>query len=215
MSKIDHNTREINNYISHIFYINLEHRIDRNQHFLDECVKMGIPSDMIERYNAVYIPSLPGVGCTTSHLEVLKLARSRGYKNVLIFEDDFTFIVDKDTLYDNISRFFELDLDWRVLMFAYFNQGTIKPYGDFLSLTDDCQTASGYLVNSKYFDELIQVMEEGLQLLTSTGKHWLYVNDQYWKKLQKDDKWFFFTERIGKQYDSYSDLSGGFVSYNV
>ena len=36
-----------------IYYINLEHRNDRNTHFLKECSKQGIPLEKIQRFNAI------------------------------------------------------------------------------------------------------------------------------------------------------------------
>lgn len=45
------------------------------------------------------------------------------------------------------------------------------------------------------------------QQLESIG----YVNDQVWKRYQRDDKFYCFTLRIGKQMDGYSDNNGSFV----
>jgi len=41
------------NIIDKIYYINLESRPDRNQHFLNQCSEHNIPSDKIYRYNAI------------------------------------------------------------------------------------------------------------------------------------------------------------------
>jgi len=50
--------------------------------------------------------------------------------------------------------------------------------------------------------------------LLSTRQHWIYANDQVWKKYQKEDLWVCFTTRIGKQMDGYSDNSEVYVSNN-
>lgn len=39
--------------VDKIFYINLSRRTDRNQHFLDECKKVNIPVNKIERFEAI------------------------------------------------------------------------------------------------------------------------------------------------------------------
>ena len=194
------NNIDLTKYISKIIYINLDYRTDRRDMFLDECKKMNIPMELVERFSAIHLPTEPGLGCTLSHLNVLDIARQRGYENVLIFEDDFTFIQDELSFKKNIKKFFETNLDWKVLMLAYNNVNVqTKPVmnQEFLGITNNCQTASGYIVNrgkkGKYLDELIRVMDEGANLLNQTKQHWLYMNDQIWKKLQKDDKWFFLT----------------------
>ena len=77
--------------IDGIFYINLDHRTDRKEEIERELTRFDLK---FERFPA--IPhKIGGVGCGTSHLEVIKLAKQRGYRNVLIFEDDIEFIVDK------------------------------------------------------------------------------------------------------------------------
>jgi GR25 family glycosyltransferase involved in LPS biosynthesis len=75
-------------YIDHILYINLEHRTDRLEEIQRELVKMDL-SDKAERFEATYIKEQGILGCTISHMEAIRLAKNRGYKNVLILEDDF------------------------------------------------------------------------------------------------------------------------------
>ena len=84
--------------IDHIFYINLDKRVDRKELFEAELVKYGLTA---ERFTAIYYPPPMGiVGCGKSHLQVLELAKLRKYKNVLIFEEDFYFTEPKHILYD-------------------------------------------------------------------------------------------------------------------
>jgi GR25 family glycosyltransferase involved in LPS biosynthesis len=70
----------------------LEHRLDRFTEINAELSNMRLEG---ERFNAIS-HSKGIVGCGYSHLEVLKLAKSRNYKNVLIFEDDFKLIIIVD-----------------------------------------------------------------------------------------------------------------------
>lgn len=67
------------------------------------------------------------------------------------------------------------------------------------------QTASGYLVNSHYYDKLINLYEKTMPLLEKTRQHWNYANDIVWKDLQKTDNWYYFKTRIGKQRAGYSN----------
>ena len=84
-----------------VFYINLEKRKDRLLQIENELTTYDLP---FERFEAIEMK--PGiVGCGYSHLAVLKEARERGLPNVLIFEDDFEFIVDKTEFWSQINRF--------------------------------------------------------------------------------------------------------------
>ena len=84
----------------------------------------------------------------------------------------------------------------------------------FLKKVKDAQTASAYIVNEKYYDKLIELYEWAMPLLDTTGSHWIYANDQVWKKLQPNDKWYCFTERIGIQSDGFSDNANCYQTYN-
>lgn len=201
----------MSNNIEHIFYINLEKRLDRKEHIEKQLSEYELP---FERFNA--IPENLGIlGTTKSHREVYKLAKERCYKNVLIFEDDFTFLVSKKELEEELAKFFDSNIDYDVCMLAYnvMNHEEVKGL-DFIRRIIFSQSASGYIVNERYYDTLISLYDWAIPLLEKTNAHWLYANDQCWRDLQKKDKWYYFTKRIGKQMDGYSDNAKNFVIYN-
>ena len=187
--------------IEGIFYINLDHRTDRKEEIEAEIAKAGIPN--VERFPA--IRSNPGIiGCGLSHLAVLKLARSRGYRNVLIFEDDFEFLVDRETFWKYMEDLFAEVKSYDVVMLAYAIDKS-EPFSPLAKKVLEGQTASGYIVHSRFYDTLIELYEDAIPKLISTGEHWIYANDQVWKKLQPTSEWYATTTRIGKQRASMSD----------
>lgn len=189
--------------IDKIFYINLDRRTDRRQQIEEELQKFGLEG---ERYSAIHTPEAGIVGCGYSHLNVLKLAKERGYKNVLILEDDFEFVVSKETVENKFQQFFDANIAYDVLLISHIIQKSEEvPEYPFLRKIIDGQTASGYLVNQSYYDVLIGLYEWAIPLLESTGEHWTYANDLVWKRLQPNGHWFYFTERLGVQRLSYSD----------
>lgn len=196
--------------IDKIIYINLEYRVDRKNEIESELNKMELP---FERYSA--IKQSGGVGCLKSHLNVLKLAKERNYKNVLIFEDDFTFLVSKEEFEKQLNQFFDNVKEFDVCMLSYnLSKSEPDPKFDFVGRVLQAQTASGYLVNGHYLDKLISLYEFAVPMFEATLAHWTWQNDQCWHELQRQGRWFYFIQRIGKQRDGFSDNSNEFMSYN-
>jgi GR25 family glycosyltransferase involved in LPS biosynthesis len=196
--------------IEHIFYINLEHRQDRKEEFENEMKIMNLKA---ERFEA--IKCNPGIaGCGYSHLAVLKLAKERKYKNVLIFEDDFTFLVNKETFEKELEKFFEEIKEFDVCMLSYslVRHETI-PNIISVNKVIEAQTASGYIIHESFYDSLIKLYEEAIPMLERTNIHWVYANDQCWKRLQPTNAWYAFKTRIGKQRPGYSDNSMSFQDH--
>ena len=198
------------NHIAGAFYINLDSRTDRRLEFENECAKMNIH---VQRFPAIK-DAKPFIGCHKSHLEVLKKARELGLENVLIFEDDFQFIVGKEEFISNLNKFFDSNTPYDVIMLSYsLMRG--EPVNDIFGRVVEVHTASGYLVHSRFYDKLISNLETNLAKLIETHHHWLYLNDQCWKQLQPSSEWFYFKTRIGIQRPSYSDLAGRFLERGV
>lgn len=189
------------------FYINLDHRTDRRAEFEGEAAAMGFPC---ERFPAIYNRS-GTVGCGQSHIAVLKEAQARGYESVLIFEDDFKFIVDKDTFWFTMNQIHtDVSGSYDVIMLGY-NLLKSSAHSKNLLKALDVQTASAYCVHSRMYAKLIDTLEVGLQKLIETGQHWNYANDACWKVLQPDAEWFVAQPRLGLQRPSFSDIGQKFV----
>ena len=165
------------------------------------------------RFSAISNPN-SSLGCSLSHLSILKHARENKFQNILILEDDFQFLVSKEEFKKQINNFFNLNIPWDVLMLSYNIQQS-KPYNSLIQKIYEAQTTSGYIVNSCFYDRLIELIEKNNVLLERTGEHWKYSIDQFWKALQGDNSnWYAFNTRIGLQRESYSDISNCIVNYN-
>jgi glycosyl transferase family 25 len=190
----------------HSFYINLDRRTDRRREFEGECAKMQLE---VERFPAVS-HSVPAIGCGLSHLAVLKLARQRGYESVCIFEDDFDFLIGRPELDTIVSN---LPANYDVVMLGWYIFNS-TPYNDIFDKVLHATTASAYIVHSRFYDTLIQNLEEAAALFRKNPTHPnLYLNDQYWIRLQPTANWFHTKTRVGHQRPSYSDLVGAHVRY--
>jgi hypothetical protein len=182
--------------------------------------KYDVPDSKIIRIDAVYDKERGALGCTKSHIKTLQQFINSGYKNCLIFEDDFEFSMPKDYVTSSIQKFFSLNIPYDVVMLsANDNKITPSKYTG-LNKAMDVQTAAGYMVSSDFAETLMTNLIEGSKLLekgyTERDKaiH-EYWNDQYWKKLQPNSKWYIFDPKLGKQRKSYSDIEQKSVNYNV
>ncbi len=188
----------ISEFVDMAFYVNLAERTDKKEMIEQMLTEYDIP---FERFNAFKIS--PGfIGASTSHLEVIKLARERKLKNVLILEDDFEFCVGKEKLYEIIKTFFDnYGNDFDVLMLAYSLRNiTGMPSDPNFAEMSEAHGSAGYIINERLYDKIISLYEWSLPLLISTHEHWNYNNDAVWKKLQfPANKWYASVVRLGKQ----------------
>jgi glycosyl transferase family 25 len=195
--------------IDKIIYINLKKRTDRRQQIEQDLNAYGLS---YERFDAIETPGFGALGCGLSHLSVLKLAKEKQYKNVLILEDDFTFLVPKETVEDQLRQFFDLHLDYDVCMLSYNLIRSQATQYTVINKILEVQTASGYIVNCKYYDKLINLYEWAMPILQETKQEPVYSCDQIWKMYQPDDNWYAFNLRIGQQRPGYSDTGEFYVN---
>lgn len=194
--------------IDHIYYINLEHRQDRNEQILDEFRKMDIPQTKYERFNAIHHATIGGVGCGRSHAAVLEDALHKGYKQIMVFEDDFQFCVDAPVFHAAIDSLTQMEYDVCMMSYHLFDSAdTTTP--NFRKVIE-AQTTSGYIIKRHYFQKLIDIFREAADNFERTNYHWMYAIDVMWKPLQRADNWICFDPRLGKQCPSFSDCSHTF-----
>lgn len=198
-------------YIDKIFYINLDRRPDRLKEIEGELLKMNLSA---ERFPAIE-HTRGYVGCSLSHLELIKIAKRRGYKNILILEDDFEFLLTKDQFEKDMTAFFESNLSYDLVMFAY--NGTSNPSfnNGLVSKVNNAGTTAGYLVHSKLYDALIENYETSVKYLIDTNFYGDWAIDKHWYYLLHNVEWYLFNNRIGRQRESYSDIERRVVNYGV
>jgi len=195
-------------HIDKIIYINMDARTDRRAELEAEFVRLGIPNDKIMRFPASSYNGCPNTGCLVSHANVIHLAYEMGYRNVLVLEDDFRFIEDATKVNADIGAFFDMKLDWDVLMLTTCSAVIIPEYVGYLASRISSSTnGAGYLVNRPMMMELVELFDSNVENLFNTKAHWLYQNDILWKSLMPTKQWYMFNHYLGYQVGGYSDLS--------
>lgn len=201
--------------IDKIVYINLNKRKDRKEKITNELDDYGLA---YERFEAIETPGFGILGCGLSHLQVLESAKANEtIKNILIMEDDFTFLVTAEEFNNEIKKFFELELakSFDVCFVSYALYKEVELDNGTVNRALQAGTASGYIVNSRYFDTLIELLRNSTEMLAKTKEHWHWANDIVWYPLQARDNWYYFKKRLGKQAADFSDNTGAFADYGV
>lgn len=199
-----------------LYYINLKHRTDRLELFRKQMKDYKL-TDYIKiiRYEGDYIPSFPELGCSQSHLSVLDHARKNSGKDdhVIICEDDLEILVTPEEFKDFILKVVTMEFDVLCIGHNRFLTQTMGKTEDVIVKADNIQTASCYMIKHEYLETIFQNVSQATKLLIQTKMTWLYVNDQYWKKIQKN--WFVPTKNIVRQRASFSDLVKKEVAYDT
>lgn len=210
----------------HIIYINLDSRPDRKLHCEHELGKLCLPSKEIERLSAVSLPDRR-VGCSMSHLRALRMARDRGWERVMIVEDDICFtrpewfsaalrnVLDGEVGFDvlllagNLAK--HLHGDRYVTPVCALEGGQ----GGQLCRVERCWTTTGYIVNSHYYDRLIDNVSDGIKnLLTKPHLGDKFCIDVYWHHVMQRDEFLMIFPRTVSQLRTYSDIERKIIDYD-
>jgi GR25 family glycosyltransferase involved in LPS biosynthesis len=204
------------NQINAIFYINLESRPDRRDHFLKEIQHLTTDLSKVHRIDAVYHKH-GALGCTQSHIKALEtFLANPEWKTCLIFEDDFTFrnqdpITNQQSLNTLFDKFPALDC--ACLAFNPIRVSYKETELESIKKVISTQTASGYCITRTFAPILLTTWKEGYAQMAYRGGD-EYCCDQYWKRLQPQNNWYLFVPALGYQYANFSDIEKKPVNYN-
>ena len=196
--------------IKHAFYINLEHRTDRQKYVTEELKKIGITAN---RFNAIKMGN-GTIGCSMSHLKILQNAQQNNLEHVLIVEDDITFLNPELFKYQ-INQFFKIHKNnWDVVLLAGNNIPPYENIDDTCIKVSRCQTTTGYLVNGHYIKALLQNVKMGLtHLLNKPNEKNKFAIDKFWFVLQSSSHWYLITPLTVVQREDYSDIEKKLTNY--
>jgi hypothetical protein len=203
-----------------VYYINLDHRVDRQEQFEAEMRKLGVPSTKLVRISGIYNKEFGILGCGLSHKKALETFLASPHRNCLIFEDDFLLTLDINYVRYLLRSIFECEVPYDLVMLAGNFFSLEKTTWPFLQKVNDGQTASGFLITKEFAPKLVECLTESTSLLkewydkTGEKKH-EYCNDIYWKKLQPQSRWLALHPKTGIQRESYSDNEYKITNYGV
>jgi len=206
-----------------VFVINLDERKDRYDRVASELCRVGIE---FERFPGVWLESLSefpksfyrnygtgwayteseeyikrSLGCTISHLEILKLAEKEALRNVLIFEDDVQFIGDYEGVWAHFLE--ELPDEWDVLYLGTNHIEKPSLYSEYVSVPTLNYSTHAYAVGSHVYDEVLDnVLRSGYVIDRWFGECFNPSHDVYCVR-----------PPIAVQRPDFSDILGRDVDY--
>jgi GR25 family glycosyltransferase involved in LPS biosynthesis len=212
-----------NNLIDQIFYINLDHRVDRDKHMNNTLYDvLNISPDIVQRFSAIDYSKDPSfiarcIGCAQSHLEIWKKSAANKFRYIIVFEDDITPIRPIENISDDIVNLIQTYPNFNICNMAYSTHKSLKQDTVLKNLyhSSEIQTASAYILNSNFIEPLIKVTEQCIYNLSQNMDPNKNAVDQCWKILQIGNPMWFLMERSFKQIESYSDLEHRLVNYNL
>ena len=199
---------DVNN-LENIYYINLKERIDRKKHVESELDKLCWN---YKRFDAVKAKS-GRVGCSMSHLKLLRMAKKDKLPYIVIIEDDIQF-KDVELFKKLFNNFMDSKLEYDVFLLAgnlrhpavKITENIIRAYRSF--------TTTGYIVKSHYYDKMIKNIQEGLNRLLLNDNNGINAIDTYLMKLQLIDRWYISYPRTVTQKPDWSDIEKKEVNYD-
>lgn len=196
--------------IEHVLYINLKERDDRKKHVESQLNSLNL---VYHRFDACKVKN-PAIGCSLSHFKCIELAKKNKWSHVMIVEDDIQFL-DPSLFSVQLNQFLSSDLEWDVLLIAGNNIPPYKTINETCIQVSRCQTTTGYIVRSHYYDTLLNNIKFGaIKLLKQPKDHLLYAIDKYWFSLQEKDNWYLLMPLTVTQLPGFSDIEKRYTNYN-
>lgn len=113
---------------------------------------MGIPN-----YHMNYFKGQ--IGCLISHLEVIKDAKNKNYKSILVFEDDVSFVENFNERLKNLME--SVDQNWDMLYLS----GSIPQFlqnHNFYSKVSQIHTTHSYSLKDSVYDNMIKLLTKNI-----------------------------------------------------
>ncbi len=211
----------LNKYFDHCYLINLEERYDRLARAAANCSMIGLT---FERFPAVSYTTVDEIkDCKTivdevvkrdhwtkgavalirTTVEIIKDAKAKGYKSILILEDDVEFKQDIGQIVSQEWK--NIPEDWEMIQFAGLHT---KPYNiitNNLAQTTGSECLHAYAINENIYDLFMDLIKDEDKPLDHYSAY----------DIQPRGKSFCFCPNLVHQYPSFSNIVGRVVNYDI
>jgi GR25 family glycosyltransferase involved in LPS biosynthesis len=211
---------KLNDYFDKIYCINLDRRTDR----WEECQKIFKKLEIeVERFSAVdgklltlphgnvYNAELAG---SMSHTEIIKMAKEKGYKNILILEDDIEFKPELNTLFEEYIK--QVPTDWDILFFGGNHVGGANIINTNVQRLFRSYAIHAYGVSKAAYDVIIHYMESKIEKVKTTPEKLnpSVAADYFMADLHRNLNVYGFRPHLAWQRTGYSDIQEAVMNYD-
>jgi len=197
------------------YYINLDHRTDRNSHIQQNIVNKYELFSQIERMSA--IKNVNGaIGCSMSHIKCLaKCLEMKDEPYFMILEDDFC-VLNEENMQEFMKEFEKIKYDdkWDVIVLTPRGSPMQKNYIQKWNRIKNSQTTTGYIIKASFVPLLIDICKNSVEHLMRNEAYDTWALDQAWKPLQIKHAFIYFYQIYAGQFPGYSDIEKRQVNYN-
>ena len=179
----------------HAYIINLEDRIDRKLHIVNELTKLPHVSYEI----IAAIRDNTGT-CFASHLKCIQLAKDNKLPFVLILEDDCVFTSDCIDILNTAVNEIQT-IDWDMLYLGANLNAPAYSFSESLIKLTGAYTTHAYMVHERFYDTILNLTLD-------------VEIDVCYSKLMSEHDIFMCDPIIAYQLPSHSDIQHGFRDYN-
>jgi GR25 family glycosyltransferase involved in LPS biosynthesis len=197
------------------YYINLDHRTDRNSHIQQNIVNKYELFSQIERMSAIKNEN-GAIGCSMSHIKCLtKCLEMKDEPYFMILEDDFCVLNEKN-MQEFMKEFEKIKYDdkWDVIVLTPIGSSMQMNYIQKWNRIKTSQTTTGYIIKASFVPILIEICKHSVENLLRDGDPNEWALDQAWKPLQMKHAFICFYQIYAGQIPGYSDIEKRHVNYN-
>ncbi|WP_437996009.1 sulfotransferase [Sorangium sp. So ce185] len=185
-----------------VLYVCLEgdRREEREEMIRNELLRhMGIFGDCVEQVPAALVPGNAHKARGLSHLAALRRARERGLPDVVIFEDDFQFIVPRQVANRKIEEMLRDFPDRDAILFGnhQITHHEVTPGGAVLRVRAGAWP-HGYAVRAERYDELISGLAEACAAMPDDDAGDAPPIDDVWTRFAGDANVHAFRVPLGE-----------------
>lgn len=189
-----------------IYVINLDSRPDRMIDFKNGLRSLKFDQDRIIRFSGIVpLNGAGALGCTLSHLEIVKEAKRLGHKRILVFEDDAIPFEEEIAGLSGVVKDIQSE-DWDVYYLGYNSHEPLEIHSAHSLKAKDLFSTHAIAYKSTFFDRFIDDFENNRIEIFDV---WLRYNIQTTMKCLASYPMLFI------QSYSYSDIEKKNVSYDI
>jgi len=201
------------------YYINLDERVDRKTHF-ENNIKSRVFFSNLQRMPA--IKNADGlIGCGLSHIKSLVLSKNiTDGSYVGIFEDDFC-ILNEQSCTNFINAFTNIaeSDEWDCIVLTPRGDTQHNDSSEYMKTNGfkrivNNQTATAYIIKQSFIDILQGNLKDGATNMIKGGDKNIYANDQYWKRLQTQHRFYYYQDIFAGQLPGWSSIENRITNYN-